>query len=960
MQLDTMSIVGFGRLTNAEFSFHPGINLIVGPNEAGKSTLLQAIFTMLYGFYDSGSVKSSSREWMSAFQPWGMKSEYHASLTFSLADGQKFRVERYFGNRMKTSVYLLPHKQDVSGRFRSDSYGRLYFADDLLGMNRAVFESTCCLRQSELVKLEGSAAAITDAIMRLATAGAGDTNSAQAIKILETTLSDDIGSPRAWTKPLAIAQSELKRLGQAVATATERQEQMWSIVREINQYEDRIAHLTAMKEQQEYLKLLAEQVERREARARIGQVQQDVERQRKIVAELHRYSSAPVHLLDDLMRYTNRWADLKAQLAHSASARSDLEQQLEALEIELARSNELLGQTETTIDLQPATRDRVLSLYAQWRHALVAQEEAAQSLAASTAELDRLLKQFEGEKVMHSGVLEIGASGLARLRTSFDQAKHQFEVAKEKLDRAEDEWRQVGMTEDAYDACAAKAQKIATGEITPETRKGCNPFRSQQAPVEGKPTELAIYQQIAPIHDAAQQARSAYDQALGDLRQVEARVRLSLNISSEIEIRDELFETKFAVLEELRGIETRLQLQKGRCTDYCENLNALNASLTNARTDLSQILKTQGVKTEELDLGVDEYIHNFDRQTRQGSARAEYQAKSAQAVLMSAQLNQLRQMDAELIKIERDIRDILVQADPEFAQPAFIDEGIDAFRRLCQLNASWSSATHDLEIKEQQLLLLQSHDQEDGMVHQLEIGERRLRRLIESHPEWRELVPERPQAEYDRQIQEVSSHIQAAEKETIRAHHTLESLEMNYVHLADLLEQQGSAKEQQSHLTHMHGRVTSAKTMLEEAIAEFQRAFAPRLETRVAHALRTVTGGRYEQAQVDPNNLALSVYASDSADWVSAERLSTGTRDLIYLAMRVAVSELLSNGKEPLPLLLDDPFVHFDAVREQRALSYLCEIAKSYQVLFFSKDGSLEQQLVETTDALSVVRLHLS
>lgn len=958
MQLETISIVGFGRLTNAEFSFHPGINLIVGPNEAGKSTLLQAIFAMLYGFYDSGATKSSRRELMSVFQPWGTTGEYRASLTFSLADRQRYRVERNFGNRMKTSVYLLPHKQDVSGRFRSDSQGRLYFADDLLGMNRTVFENTCCLRQSELVKLEDSATAIADAIMGLATAGAGDANSTQAIGLLETMLRDEIGSPRAWTKPLAIAQSELKRLGQAVATATERQEQMWSIVREINQYEDRIAHLTAMKERQEYLKLLAEQVERRQARARIDQVQQDVDHQRKIVAELQRYSSAPVYLLDDLMRYTNRWADLKAQLAHSASARGDLERQLEALEIEMARSNKLLGQTETTLDLQPATRDRVLSLHAQWRHALVAQEEAAQSFAASTAELDRLLKQFEGEKVMHSGVLEIGASGLARLRTSFDQAKHQFEVAKQKLDRAEDEWRKVGMTEDAYHACAAKAQKIATGEIIPETRKGCNSFRSQQAPVEDKPTELAIYQQIAPIYDAAQQARSAYDQALGDLRQVEATVRLSLNISSEIEIRDELFETKFAVLEELRGIETRLQLQRGKCTNYSENLIALNASLTNAHTDLSQILKTQGVKTEELDLGVDEYIQNFDRQTQQGNARAEYPAKSAQAVLMSAQLNQLRQMDAELIKNERDIRDILVQADPEFVQPASIDEGIDAFRQLCQLHASWSNATHDLEIKEKQLLLLQSHDQEDGTIHQLEIGERRLQQLVEGHPEWRELVPERPQAEYDRQIQEVSSHIQAAEKETIRAHHTLESLEMNHVHRADLLEQQESAKELYSHLTHMHGRVTSAKTMLADATTEFQRAFAPRLETRIAQALSTVTSGRYQQVQVDPADLGISVYSPESGRWVLGEHLSTGTRDLIYLAMRVAVSELLSSNKEPLPLLLDDPFVHFDSVREQKALTYLSDIAKDYQVFFFSKDLTIEDRLRLTGQSVSVTRLN--
>lgn len=959
MRLEAISIAGFGRLTNAEITFQPGINLIVEPNETGKSTLLQAIFTLLYGFYDSGSVTSSRRELMSAFQPWDSKAEYRASLTFSLAEGQQFRVERNFGNRMKTFLYSLPHNHDVSDQFKSDTYGRLYFADDFLGMNRTVFENTCCLRQSELVKLESSATAITEVITRLATGGAGDTNSAQAIGVLQTLLRDEIGSPRAWTKPLASVQSELKRLGQAVATATERQEQMWSIVREINQYKERIAHLAATRERQEYLKLLAEQVERRQARTRIDKVRQHVERQRETVVELQRYSSAPVHLLDDLMRCANRWADLKAQLTHTASARSDLERQLEALEKELTHRNELLRQIEINLDLQPATRDGILSLHAQWRHALTDKERASQSLAASTAELDRLLNQFESEKVIHGNVLEIGAAGLARLQDSLDRAGHQLELAKQELDRAEDEWRTVGMTEDAYQAYVVQAQKIAAGDVTLKQRKGCNPFRSTQAPVDDKSTDTAILQEIAPIHAAVQRVKSAYDKAWGGFRHADAGVRSSLNISSDLEITGEIFDARHAVLEELKRMETRLQLQRGKCTDDRENLSAMNASLMKARAILSQVLKTQGVETEDPDWGVEKYIRAFDRQTQQANARAEYQARSAQAALISGQLKQLREMDVELIRVEQQIRDILAQADPEFVQSSSIDEGIAAFQQLCQLHANWSTARHDLDTKEQQLLILQNLDQEEGTIHQLEVAERRLQRFVEGHPEWRELAPERPKAEYDLQIQEVSSHIQAAETEIIRMRHTLESQEMSHPQLADLLEQQGVVAELYLHLTCMHEQVTRAIGMLEEATVEFQRSFAPRLEARIAHALRTVTGGRYQQAQVDPTNLGLSVYVPESARWVSAERLSTGTRDLIYLAMRVAVSDLLSSSKEPLPLLLDDPFVHFDATREQRALTYLCDIAKEFQLLFFSKDHTLEERLRGTGQEISVTQLEL-
>jgi uncharacterized protein YhaN len=91
---------------------------------------------------------------------------------------------------------------------------------------------------------------------------------------------------------------------------------------------------------------------------------------------------------------------------------------------------------------------------------------------------------------------------------------------------------------------------------------------------------------------------------------------------------------------------------------------------------------------------------------------------------------------------------------------------------------------------------------------------------------------------------------------------------------------------------------------------------------------------------------------------VPAEHLSTGTRDLIYLAMRVAISDLLSSSKEPLPLLLDDPFVHFDATREQKALAYLSDIAKEYQILFFSKDHTLEERLQSVSQNIYVTQLN--
>jgi len=80
-----------------------------------------------------------------------------------------------------------------------------------------------------------------------------------------------------------------------------------------------------------------------------------------------------------------------------------------------------------------------------------------------------------------------------------------------------------------------------------------------------------------------------------------------------------------------------------------------------------------------------------------------------------------------------------------------------------------------------------------------------------------------------------------------------------------------------------------------------------------------------------------SAGASRAPDRIGPDALSQGTRDQIYLAVRLALVELVSRG-EPQPLFLDDPFVHFDPERRARALDLVREFAAGHQVIVFTCD----------------------
>jgi uncharacterized protein YhaN len=69
---------------------------------------------------------------------------------------------------------------------------------------------------------------------------------------------------------------------------------------------------------------------------------------------------------------------------------------------------------------------------------------------------------------------------------------------------------------------------------------------------------------------------------------------------------------------------------------------------------------------------------------------------------------------------------------------------------------------------------------------------------------------------------------------------------------------------------------------------------------------------------------------------VQVAGLSDGTRDQLYLALRIASIERFLEHSAAPPLVLDDAFVHFDDERTRAALEVLTELAQRTQVLYFT------------------------
>lgn len=110
-----------------------------------------------------------------------------------------------------------------------------------------------------------------------------------------------------------------------------------------------------------------------------------------------------------------------------------------------------------------------------------------------------------------------------------------------------------------------------------------------------------------------------------------------------------------------------------------------------------------------------------------------------------------------------------------------------------------------------------------------------------------------------------------------------------------------------------------------------QQALIPRLNAYLAR----LTNGQYMQALVDEGLQIGLLHASKEGGPITMEEVSSGTQDQVYLAARLALCELIFEGRHP-PLLMDDPFVKFDPQRREAALRLCQELAADWQILLFT------------------------
>ena len=138
--------------------------------------------------------------------------------------------------------------------------------------------------------------------------------------------------------------------------------------------------------------------------------------------------------------------------------------------------------------------------------------------------------------------------------------------------------------------------------------------------------------------------------------------------------------------------------------------------------------------------------------------------------------------------------------------------------------------------------------------------------------------------------------------------------------------------------TEQYLRVKFASLILEQQIERYRRENQAPLLVRAGELFQRLTLSSFSRLrdELDDDGKPVLLGVREDNREVPVAGMSDGTRDQLFLALRLATLEQRLENQEPMPFIVDDILIGFDDDRTNACLEVLAELSKETQVLLFT------------------------
>jgi len=266
MILEKLVLKNFKKFKGIEIDFDKGVNVILGPNEAGKSTIISGLIEVLHADPATKAVSFFQR-----VHPWQGSTDVYLELQFT-SNSTKFRLTKDFKAR-EARLLNVDTGKEVS------TYSEVQHAiNKILGLpSRSVFESTAFVKQSDITRIVTSNDFVS-ALHKVVLSSGSEVNIQQVLENLEKEqrkLRVGMDRPAKNPGPIRLLEDEVKEKREEIDIKTiawERIKASAQIEKEegtkLHQIEAKIKELSVLLENNKTLKEAAKKLHKLDANIR--------------------------------------------------------------------------------------------------------------------------------------------------------------------------------------------------------------------------------------------------------------------------------------------------------------------------------------------------------------------------------------------------------------------------------------------------------------------------------------------------------------------------------------------------------------------------------------------------------------------------------------------------------------------------------------------------------------------
>ena len=979
MRYQRIDAIAFGPFRDEKLELAPGMNVIHGRNETGKSSWHAALYAGLCGMRRArGTPRKEDQAFAERHRPWNENGDWEVGAVIEL-EKDECRVElRHDLARRTGSV----KDADIAGRDYSNErmYDGAVDGSLWLGLNRQSFRATACVRQADILGVRESADFLQEALHKAA-AGAprDDATAAAALDGLKSYRKEHVGSPIAYTKPLsqaeaAVADRKAKR-NEARKKRDDyrrRQARVGELGEKVRQRREEVSAVEAVLARKAADTAHGKLARARQLEASISSVPEspspsEIAIATRVETALKNWQDRPVltslggrstDVVEHDIQTENRrivtsravMAEREAENAERRLARAlklsrefpDGAPRPVAQDVELAASvNEALavwrncpqpvdlhGASAEAIGCQIETEDRKLAAsraVAAQHYAEEMEHRRARIILASRISYGGLVVVPIAVAVAAPNWLVAPALVLLPwvwwVRSKAKRMREQASTARKHADQ---------LLDAADESCliVARERNITPADIPRIEREHDNRRLELRVRLDSRVT---AEQQRNRDLERVSVAEEELVRVAGTIGATERDpVRLAPELAKWLDGRGRnraKQDRRIGQWGEYQGLLRRQSLEEvaEETLRKRERANDLlnNSFLGSAGEILAEARKRTSQELSELERRGQRSLKRLSKELDR-SRGAEEQRRRDEAQLARAQ--------AKLARVANDAR-VGGAEDPE------------------QLASSLSEWLKNHKKRGERADKLQKlRDEFHRLVGELALSEfaaeveslnRRAREL--AAPIDDAALANAKNLQPDSSVLDgLERRLQIAKVNLAEKRGRLQAFRETLIDVADAEDALAAAKREHERVVRLGTTLDRATEFLEKAEEKVFRTIAPILRSTLLEWLPRVTDRRYDDCRVNPETLHVEVRAArPGAPWHDASLLSHGTVEQIYLLLRLALSRHLGDRDESCPLILDDPVASSDASRKHAVLDTLHAIGGSVQVILFTHEDDV-------------------